>query len=210
MLDVHPPAAAIHGWKDFLVHIAAITLGLLIAIGLEQTVEYAHHREQLRAVRQELATELDENRRVATVNELQFVKVRAEMDKDMEILRASRAEHFRIASQLDYSWKFTRTHDSAWEAATQTGVLSLIPHDELHLYGYDYAVFGDLMDALTEANVATEVAGAIARRVPDGRFSPQDIDELISATSNAQGKLAFAERLLQFEQAGLKRTAEMP
>ena len=66
------------------------------------------------------------------------------------------------------------------------------------------------MDALTEANVATEVAGAIARRAPDGRFSPQDIDELISATSNAQGKLAFAERLLQFEQAGLKRTAEMP
>src|SRR5664279_1235216 len=37
MLDVHPPTAAIHGWKDFFVHIATITIGLLIAIGLEQT-----------------------------------------------------------------------------------------------------------------------------------------------------------------------------
>jgi hypothetical protein len=27
-------------WKDFFIHIAAIAVGLLIAIGLEQTVEY--------------------------------------------------------------------------------------------------------------------------------------------------------------------------
>jgi hypothetical protein len=47
MLDVHPPHAAIHGWRDFFIHIATITIGLLIAIGLEQTVEYVHHREQL-------------------------------------------------------------------------------------------------------------------------------------------------------------------
>ena len=55
MLDVHPLHAAAHLWKDFLVHIATISVGLLIAIGLEQTVEWLHHRHQLREVREQLA-----------------------------------------------------------------------------------------------------------------------------------------------------------
>ena len=46
MFDVHAPHQTIHTWKDFLIHIAAITIGLLLAVGLEQTVEYVHHRHQ--------------------------------------------------------------------------------------------------------------------------------------------------------------------
>jgi hypothetical protein len=90
MLDVHPPVAAIHGWRDFFIHIATITIGLLIALGLEQTVEYVHHQDQLRTVRQQLAAELDENRRIATANSAEFARVGAELAKDMEILRAAR------------------------------------------------------------------------------------------------------------------------
>ena len=47
MIEVHPPHENVHTWRQFLIHIAAITIGLLIAIGLEQTVEYFHHRHQL-------------------------------------------------------------------------------------------------------------------------------------------------------------------
>jgi hypothetical protein len=46
MLDVHAPHDSIHTWKGFLIHIATITTGLLIAIGLEQLVEHLHHRQQ--------------------------------------------------------------------------------------------------------------------------------------------------------------------
>ncbi|MEI6466236.1 MAG: hypothetical protein WCQ89_16035 [Verrucomicrobiota bacterium] len=44
--EVHPPGGSVHTWKDFLVHIVTITVGLLIAVGIEQTVEYFHHRHQ--------------------------------------------------------------------------------------------------------------------------------------------------------------------
>jgi hypothetical protein len=40
MLDVHAPHQSAHTLKDFLIHIAAITIGLLIALGLEATVEW--------------------------------------------------------------------------------------------------------------------------------------------------------------------------
>jgi hypothetical protein len=35
MLDVHPPHEKMHGFKDFLLHLLTITIGLLIALGLE-------------------------------------------------------------------------------------------------------------------------------------------------------------------------------
>jgi len=35
MLDVHPPHASTHTWRDFFIHIATICIGLLIAVDLE-------------------------------------------------------------------------------------------------------------------------------------------------------------------------------
>src|ERR1700758_4350146 len=46
MIEVHPPHEKVHSWTQFFIHIAAITIGLLLALALEQTVEYFHHRHQ--------------------------------------------------------------------------------------------------------------------------------------------------------------------
>ena len=46
MLDIHPPHHAATTSRDFFIHIATITIGLFIAIGLEQTVEAIHHLHQ--------------------------------------------------------------------------------------------------------------------------------------------------------------------
>jgi hypothetical protein len=46
MLDVHPPHEIAHTWRSFLIHIATIVIGLFIAVGLEQIVEFIHHRHQ--------------------------------------------------------------------------------------------------------------------------------------------------------------------
>jgi hypothetical protein len=46
MLEVHPPYESIHTWKSFFIHIATIVIGLLIAVTLEQTVEFFHHHHQ--------------------------------------------------------------------------------------------------------------------------------------------------------------------
>lgn len=46
MLDVHPPHEPVHGPRDFFLHLFTITIGLLIALGLEASVEALHHRHQ--------------------------------------------------------------------------------------------------------------------------------------------------------------------
>jgi hypothetical protein len=44
MLEVHAPHEELHTWKGVFIHIATIVIGLFIAVGLEQTVEFFHHR----------------------------------------------------------------------------------------------------------------------------------------------------------------------
>jgi hypothetical protein len=63
MLDVHAPHEYIHTWKSFLTHIAAIVVGLLIAVGLEQTVEFLHHRHQRHELDEALQRNGEANRK---------------------------------------------------------------------------------------------------------------------------------------------------
>ncbi len=64
MLDIHVPEHSTRTWRDFFIHIATIVIGLLIAIGLEQAVEYVHHRHQLYEARAAIRAELEVNTRL--------------------------------------------------------------------------------------------------------------------------------------------------
>jgi hypothetical protein len=64
MLDVHTPHETTRTWKDFFIHVAIITIGLLIAIGLEQTVALVHHRH--------LNQQLEQQMRAVFISDLQL------------------------------------------------------------------------------------------------------------------------------------------
>jgi hypothetical protein len=62
MLDVHASHSAVRTWRDFFIHIATITIGLLIAIALEQWVESLHHIHQRHQLQDDLLEEAKRNR----------------------------------------------------------------------------------------------------------------------------------------------------
>ena len=131
MLEVHPPHENVHTWRQFLIHIAAITIGLLIAIGLEQTVVYFHHRHQLQEARRELTAELEENRRVVAKNLDAVRKMTAELDANMALLHAAQTPPEPIGSKLVYGLgNFYWPKDATWQAVKQNGSLGLMAHDE--------------------------------------------------------------------------------
>jgi len=209
IMEIHKPHAA-KTWKEFFIELGTIVTGILIAIALEQTVEYFHHVNQLHTVRGELVAEIENNQAIAARNAASFAKIRAALTRDLAILRGGQASHGQIAAKFDYSWLFTRTQDGAWQAARQSGALELMPRDELRHYAFVYHAMDDFMSALTPATIQLEVAGAIAQRAPDGALTPRDREDLLTATSETQGRMAFAERILQFEQIGLKSALRSP
>jgi hypothetical protein len=64
MLDVHPPHQAAHTWTDFFLHIATICIGLLIAVGLEQSIEALHRHHERIALQADLRAEAVSNREI--------------------------------------------------------------------------------------------------------------------------------------------------
>jgi hypothetical protein len=203
MIDVHEPHETVHTWKDFFIHIATIVVGLCIAVGLEQTIEFFHHRRELRVAREELRADIEENRRITATDLQQIHQFQAQLNRDMAILLAHRATGKPLTAKLDFTWKFRAIRDAAWKTDQQSGVLSLMPHSELEHYNFIFVLCDGVMESTGQWNTEIEIAKAIANRSPDGQLTPQDTNELITAISTAQGKLAWTEDLIGFAQHGL-------
>jgi hypothetical protein len=68
ILEAHAPHEPVQTWKGFFVHIATITIGLLIAIMLEQCVEALHHLHQRHQLQHDLLEEATRNRNILTTD----------------------------------------------------------------------------------------------------------------------------------------------
>jgi hypothetical protein len=64
MIDIHAPHESMHSWRDILLHLAIVVAGILIAIGLEQSIEWLHHREQRNDLIRQLRTESEDDLRI--------------------------------------------------------------------------------------------------------------------------------------------------
>jgi hypothetical protein len=53
-----------HVWKNFFIHIATISVELLIAIGLKQGVELLHHRHQAARLEEDMRGQPAQNLRI--------------------------------------------------------------------------------------------------------------------------------------------------
>jgi hypothetical protein len=65
-MEVHPPHHAIGSWREFFVHMITIVLGLLIAIGLEQSVEVLHRRHLRQELQENFRAEAERNVKILT------------------------------------------------------------------------------------------------------------------------------------------------
>jgi hypothetical protein len=200
MIEVHTPHEGIHTWKDAFIHIGIIVVGLLIAVGLDRTVVYFEHRHQLQEAREQLLAEQNVHREDLQWDINAVQNLNAQLDNDMALLREHQSKHTPLGSKLYYSWDWRRFPEGAWQAVQQNGTLSLMSYEELEQYDFLYSLSDRQRDAVIEFGTQIEIAAAIAERAPDGNLSPQDTEDLIRATSEAKGKLAYAAKLFGYDE----------
>jgi hypothetical protein len=150
MLDVHAPHESIHTWKSFFIHIATIVIGLFIAVGLEQTVEFFHHRHQLHKLREDLQTEARGNQDRAAIN-LRHIDLDLswllELHHRIDALRAGQAKaSFAYPSPPPgYPGDPQETDralflEAVWSNARQAALIDLLPPDEAQFFSRCYLV----------------------------------------------------------------------
>jgi len=146
MLDVHPPHSPTHTWKDFFIHVGTICVGLLIAVGLEQTVEYFHRQHERHLLEHELRAEAQIEQRNAEINigqfdaRLKFVLARR---KDISLMIATNGKA-NLPSRtfvppprgngVPGTGQMTITN-TIWESARSEGRLALLPEGVKRAYG---------------------------------------------------------------------------
>jgi hypothetical protein len=226
MLDVHPPHHPSHTWRDFLIHIATIVIGLLIAIGLEQTVEYLHHRHERHQLEENLRAEAEKRVPLIQAN---LRAIAARNNWYIQILQASHAA-VPVAGFVTLtlparppSTNTSRPDDSAWAAAKAAGTVSVLPDEEVEIWGrVDYFSSWTAKDS-EGLSSAFESLNAVSNRIAVPltpgttiRLALTDRDELMRAIALLVEKLrsfliddaawqGASEAVLH----GVKTTAEM-
>jgi uncharacterized iron-regulated membrane protein len=203
MLDVHAPHGPTHGWRDFLSHIAAIAIGLLLALALEKLAEYIHERHQLTEARRELAMEIAENRRSFAMNMTEASRIQRELSEDLKIIQAVRS-HAEIGDRkLDYTVHFYAAKDGPWQAVRQGGSLVLMPYEELQTHAWFHGILASLMESMHAFETTLNIGSAMAASAPTEKLNDHDLNELAGMTMEAQGRLANLRMFLEFEESGL-------
>jgi hypothetical protein len=186
MLDVHPPHAATHTWRDFFIHIATIVIGLLIAVGLEQTVEYIHHRREVAETRKSLNKELDTDKILIAEVTAEFHRFVPILQTDLTVLHFLETHPGAPMSQWPGDYRlitFTGGfNNSSWKTAQQNNIVALMPDEEASRYADIYVRLNDLNQRESDRNTALNDLRTITMEDPDpSHLSPRRLQQAIDA-----------------------------
>ena len=157
MLDVHPPHEAAHGWRDILIHLATITIGLVIALSLEGCVEWQHHRHLVREARENIRSEITDNRKEVEGAIDTIHKEQAEMKQDVAALVVLRKDLRTQGLRVTLAFSTVSLPSASWNTARDTGALGYMDYPEVKSYAQLY----DLQTLF--ANQTVRVTGAYTR-----------------------------------------------
>jgi hypothetical protein len=152
VIEVHPPTEPVHGWRDFLVHLLTITIGLLIALSLEGCVEWRHHRQLVREAVSSLQGEIKTNagKTAGTLEDIR--KEQDSLKKDVAVMKRIIANP-KTANyeEMTVDFRIRTFDDVSWRTTQSTGALGYMDYEQAHEYS-------DLYDQQNEIYLAEQHA----------------------------------------------------
>lgn len=152
MLDVHAPGHKISEARDFFIHLLTITVGLLIALGLENAAEAMHHRHQRREAEENIRQELEHNRTLLRTKAPEVLAERDNLVMVMDVLVSrSNGAPFPDIKELKVGFHEENIPDAAWRTASSTGVLAYMDYGEVERFADAYKQQEMLQNAQEQA-----------------------------------------------------------
>jgi len=200
VLDVHPPHEPIYSWREFFIHLATITIGLLIALSLEGCVEWWHHRSLVHEAEASMQIEIEANAR-----ELRGAldDVRKEQDflkQDIAVMKKIIANP-KVPNNEDMRVDFRiRTFDGvSWKTSQSTGALSYMPYERAHEYANIYSAQNEIAEAEHQAvrDTVLSVAPFLNSKKGDQNPGGEEAVKIVDRLEVLQGQLIFLENLIK-------------
>ena len=137
-MDVHPVHGSIHSLRDFFLHLLTITIGILIALGLEGVVQWMHYRHLVHMAETNLLIEIDRNRMELgkTVADLNTTK--QQLDSFLGVVHKLESDRGTPFSELKLDWTMASLHATSWNTASIAGAMAHMDFDEVERYTVVY------------------------------------------------------------------------
>lgn len=185
VLDVHPPHEPIHGWRDFLLHLLTITIGLLIALSLEGCVEWQHHRHLVHEAEASLHAEIESNAKGMQDSIADLHHKQDNLKHDVNVLKYIIKNHKSPKdAHISLGVGIQSFDDVSWRTAQSTGALSYMP--------YARAVeYSDIYTAQAELYASEQQAGrdAVLTLAPFANYGKDDPDPTPEQANDIKQKI---------------------
>ena len=203
-MDIHKPRAA-HSWREFVVEIGTITLGILIALALESLVEAARNRETVATARAPIVAELKANRahlaEVVQAARTDEDSLKAYLAYGQARLRHQPAVFPKDAPLLG---NFTTLSSSAWEAAVAAQVFVHMPYEQTSAVTRAYAAsraFNAMEDKAEAQWFGLAAIGDDPEHLSEAEMRKAIADLRIAAVHQTAVEQAGARILTEYDQA---------
>ena len=209
-MDVHPPHEPIHTVKDFLLHLLTITIGLLIALGLEGIVEWRHHQHLVAEANATLREEVQHNSQVMNRHVERLKKERLELKENLQALGKIQNDPGNKSLQdpsLTADFSNIGLQQTAWKTAQSTGALSYMPYNEAQRYADIYEqqdAFLKAQQGIVEDQAAIEGLVAKFNLAESKNIALQQANELAEYYGRWRGHLLYVDVLARLEAANYK------
>jgi hypothetical protein len=166
MIDIHPPQHGAMTRRDFFTHLGIVVLGILIAIGLEQSVEYLHHRHLAAEARRALRAERDTNESSNQFNIFATKRHQRDLQHDLALLQAVRLHQpvppgRFIVRHVRYLYL-----EDEWRKLHQSGTINYLT-ESLRAVDYRYTNQDAFMAHVDRSNEDLYRAAAVLRTAHD-------------------------------------------
>jgi hypothetical protein len=144
-MEVHAPEKAPHSFKEVLLQLLIVTIGILLALSLESFVESRHNRALVREAREKLAQEIRDNKRSVDDALKDLPAVIEGHKRALRFINDRLAHRTPSVKQINVTCSLVSLSDASWRTAEATGVLGHMAYAEVQKYTDVYALQAEMM-----------------------------------------------------------------
>ncbi|MDQ6704949.1 MAG: hypothetical protein M3Z85_03165 [Acidobacteriota bacterium] len=197
-MDVHGVESPIHSWKDFLLHLATITIGILIALSLEGILEWSHHRSLVREAKASLNSEILDNKKELDGLVRNQINARKEHQTVLRYLAERMAHKEPTIHSLTLNSSLAQLSETSWNTAGATGALAHMEYREVKKYSGVYQ-FQRQFERVQERTLENVIAATTAFAQDPEKLSERELEDakqrVLSSLSSLQAEGQLAEQL---------------
>jgi hypothetical protein len=154
-MHVEPPEGPIRSIQQFLIQIFTITVGLLIALGLEGLVARHHEHNLVVEARRNLQAELTECKTKLIANLATQRDAEKAIERLIAFAGALHKDRHATPPASNLSRTFVVLPSTSWDAAVAIGAIALMPYREVRDYSAAYQGERAYMDLENDAKRAS-------------------------------------------------------